>query len=207
MPRRTQKDAERTREKILASALTLFAGKGYEKTTFEDIARRLRMTKGAVYWHFASKDALLGEIIRGMVERFSREMMRQNYSPDKISYAEIRDVMIDQAVRIVSKPADARFFLLLKSQVHWSDASMVKVREQLMTDKTYSPMKAFRAAIENEQKAGRVRQAVDTVMTSEILMSVWDGFVQANLEHFSRVDMKVALRAAFDAVWQSIAVK
>src|SRR5574344_1447352 len=147
MPRRTQKDAERTREKILASALALFVEKGYERTTFEDIARRLRMTKGAVYWHFASKETLLVEIIRGMIERFSREMLAQQASPDKVTYAEIRNIMIAQAVLIVSRPADSRFYMLLKSQIRWTDASMTKVREQLMIDKAYGPMKAFFAAI------------------------------------------------------------
>ena len=52
MARRTKEEAERTRTRILASALSLFAKKGYEHTTFTDIAARLKMTKGAVYWHF-----------------------------------------------------------------------------------------------------------------------------------------------------------
>src|SRR5574344_1261047 len=147
MPRRTQKDAERTREKILASALALFVEKGYERTTFEDIARRLRMTKGAVYWHFPSKENLLVELIRGMIERFSREMIAESHFPDRITYAEVRDVMIDHAVRIVSRPADARFYQLLKSQIRWSEATMTKVREQLMIDEACGPMKAFQAAI------------------------------------------------------------
>ena len=52
MARRRKEDAEKTRRKILASALSLFVKKGYERTTFNDIAARLKMTKGAVYWHF-----------------------------------------------------------------------------------------------------------------------------------------------------------
>ena len=60
MSRKTKVEAERTRARILASALALFVRKGYEHTTFTDIAARLKMTKGAVYWHFATKEALQG---------------------------------------------------------------------------------------------------------------------------------------------------
>ena len=55
MPRKAKEEAEKTRARILASALSLFAKKGYEHTTFTAIAARLKMTKGAVYWHFESK--------------------------------------------------------------------------------------------------------------------------------------------------------
>ena len=55
MPRKTKEEAEKTRARILASALALFVKKGYEHTTFTDIAARLKMTKGAVYSHFETK--------------------------------------------------------------------------------------------------------------------------------------------------------
>ena len=54
MARRIKEEAEQTRARILASALDLFSSKGYSRTTLTDVASRLGMTKGAVYWHFAS---------------------------------------------------------------------------------------------------------------------------------------------------------
>ena len=44
---------------ILMSALDLLAQKGYERTTFTDVALRLKLTKGAVCRHFALKEAML----------------------------------------------------------------------------------------------------------------------------------------------------
>ena len=63
MSRKTKEEAEKTRARILASALSLFVKKGYEKTTFTDIAARLKMTKGAVYWHFETKEDLLVALV------------------------------------------------------------------------------------------------------------------------------------------------
>ena len=47
MARRTKEEAEKTRKRIMASALSLFAKRGYDRTTFNDIAARLGLTKGA----------------------------------------------------------------------------------------------------------------------------------------------------------------
>ena len=71
MARRAKIDAEKTRAKILSNALSLFVKKGYENTTFIDIAARLKMTKGAVYWHFDSKSGLLTALIEEATLRFS----------------------------------------------------------------------------------------------------------------------------------------
>ena len=54
---RTQ-HAEATRRAVLAAARALFGRKGYAQTSVDDIAAAARVTKGAVYHHFAGKKAL-----------------------------------------------------------------------------------------------------------------------------------------------------
>lgn len=54
MPRRTKEEAEATRESVLRAALDLFSEKGYSRTTLNDIAKRIGMSRGAVYWHFVN---------------------------------------------------------------------------------------------------------------------------------------------------------
>jgi len=55
--RQTKKQA--TREKILASAFALFNEKGYENTSYADIAKHAGLGYGTIYSHFESKDNLL----------------------------------------------------------------------------------------------------------------------------------------------------
>lgn len=52
-----------TRSKLLDAALTVFARKGYERATLDDIALEASMTKGAVYWHFESKAELFAALL------------------------------------------------------------------------------------------------------------------------------------------------
>jgi AcrR family transcriptional regulator len=57
-----------TRADIRAVALELFAENGVEQTSLRQIAERLDITKAALYYHFPSKDELLAELARPMIE-------------------------------------------------------------------------------------------------------------------------------------------
>ena len=55
-----------TKERILETALTLFAQNGYLGTSMNDIAGQLGITKGALYKHYASKQEILNSIVERM---------------------------------------------------------------------------------------------------------------------------------------------
>jgi TetR/AcrR family transcriptional regulator, transcriptional repressor for nem operon len=52
------RNPEVTREKILRQSGTLFNTQGYKATSISDITKATGFTKGAIYRHFGSKDAL-----------------------------------------------------------------------------------------------------------------------------------------------------
>ena len=60
--------AATTRESILMAALCLFSRNGYEGTSMRDIAGEVGISQGAIYKHFAGKDALLEAICTCMEE-------------------------------------------------------------------------------------------------------------------------------------------
>lgn len=60
--RRTKEEAERTRRRILVAALRRFDRSGIARTTLDEIAKAARVTRGAIYWHFSGKKALLRAI-------------------------------------------------------------------------------------------------------------------------------------------------
>ena len=53
------KHPEQTVQLILDTASALFFQKGYDKTTLQDIIDATKLSKGAIYHHFASKEAIL----------------------------------------------------------------------------------------------------------------------------------------------------
>ncbi|MBK1786187.1 TetR/AcrR family transcriptional regulator [Prauserella cavernicola] len=50
--------SESTRSALVASAVELFTDRGYAGTSLDEIARRARVTKGALYHHFSGKQAV-----------------------------------------------------------------------------------------------------------------------------------------------------
>ncbi|MBB3213873.1 TetR/AcrR family acrAB operon transcriptional repressor [Herbaspirillum sp. Sphag1AN] len=77
--------SERTRATLLDAALNAFAQRGIRATTLEDIALAAKVTRGAVYWHFADKLAIVREVFNDMVWPFDVgsdiELFRRSGNP------------------------------------------------------------------------------------------------------------------------------
>ena len=203
MPRKTKEEAEKTRARILASALSLFVKKGYEHTTFTDIAARLKLTKGAVYWHFASKEALLVELVDRALQKFRRQI-EELMPTGELTFPAVADMMVKNAETLVADPRGCAFFRLMKCQIRWSDKSMDSVRADLLTDDMFGPREAFRRAVANDIAAGRVSASVDAEEVAVVSMAIWDGLVQARIDHFLECDLRLTLNHAYGAIWKAM---
>jgi AcrR family transcriptional regulator len=62
MPKVVPEYKQEARERIVQTALLVFAEKGYHETTMEDIAERLGVSEGAIYLYFKSKRELFKAI-------------------------------------------------------------------------------------------------------------------------------------------------
>jgi AcrR family transcriptional regulator len=60
---------EKRRGQLLTSARKLFVKKGFRATTTEEIARKAKLTKGALYHHFKSKEDIFLELVKSIMDR------------------------------------------------------------------------------------------------------------------------------------------
>ncbi|WP_375176158.1 TetR/AcrR family transcriptional regulator [Pseudooceanicola sp.] len=60
---------KRRKAQILEAATQLFAEMGYEGTALRDVAESCGMTKAALYYHFADKEALLRAVVEMRMSR------------------------------------------------------------------------------------------------------------------------------------------
>ena len=63
MSRKSQEESQETRKNILECAKRLFSKRGYERTSLSDIAKYSGVSRGAIYWHFESKEDLLVNLV------------------------------------------------------------------------------------------------------------------------------------------------
>src|SRR3989304_9834621 len=60
---------EETRQKLIDSALTVFATNGYERATVDEIVRDAGFSKGAFYVHFEAKEDIFWAMLEERINR------------------------------------------------------------------------------------------------------------------------------------------
>ena len=73
-----------TKDQIVHAAASLLASKGYEATSLDDVAAAAGITKGTVYYHFDSKEALYWAVVAPNVAKTvlrAEEAVARNPSP------------------------------------------------------------------------------------------------------------------------------
>src|SRR5262245_39306485 len=66
-PKRSRRAVPDTRARVLAAAAAEFAERGFAGAGVDRIARRARLTKGMIYYHFKSKAALYREVLHDTI--------------------------------------------------------------------------------------------------------------------------------------------
>lgn len=84
--RRTAEDAARTRVALLEAALMSFEEKGWRGATFEHIAERAGVTRGALHHHFRDKRALLVEALEWGWSDYGRRLFEGS---DNVAAADV----------------------------------------------------------------------------------------------------------------------
>ncbi|GEM_PF-5354131 len=59
------------REKIISAAIDLFAEKGFGNTSTAEIAAKSQVAHGTIFYHFKSKQGILYEVLRQILEKTS----------------------------------------------------------------------------------------------------------------------------------------
>ncbi|MEU7812857.1 TetR family transcriptional regulator [Pseudonocardia sp. NPDC049154] len=65
----TERKSVRSRRRILAAAARVLSARGYSGTRLSDVAEAADMQAASIYYHFASRDELIEEVVRDGVRR------------------------------------------------------------------------------------------------------------------------------------------
>lgn len=101
-----QERATRTRQEILRAAGEVFAALGYDATTIADIVKQSGVTRGALYFHFESKNDVAQGLLNAQVESVPRPPvteLRLQSVVDRgmlLAYLMPRDPLVRGSVRL-----------------------------------------------------------------------------------------------------------
>ncbi len=77
-----QERSARRRERILDAAFTVFSRRGYRQAGVDEVGRQAETSKGGVYFHFPTKEALFLELLRTTADRLVAKVERSMTAVD-----------------------------------------------------------------------------------------------------------------------------
>ncbi|WP_449619948.1 TetR/AcrR family transcriptional regulator [Robertmurraya sp. Marseille-Q9965] len=112
------------KEEILRSAAAIFAEKGYHGTTMEEVAARLLMTKGSMYYYFKNKDDLLFHCHQMIMEKSIGQMEEILNSP--LTWKEKLEGAIKAHVQLATSEK-SMFMVMDKPNQHFTDEYLQEI--------------------------------------------------------------------------------
>lgn len=113
--RRTAEDAAKTRVALLEAALMSFEEKGWRGATFEHVAERAGVTRGALNHHFRDKRALLIEALEWGWCDYGQRLFSQDDNTAGASAHDALKALLGEFTRLLT--GDARFRALASTTV------------------------------------------------------------------------------------------
>lgn len=168
MPKLKPQEMERRRGRIVAAARACFTRSGFSDCSMDDICAQAGLSKGAVYNHFSSKEAL----IHAVAEEQGRSLQRL---ADGKSLDEIAAALLD----LFHRPANGAE---VKLEIHAiSRALGDEVLLAHMRRNTSLLQEALAAALAGLEAEGRVRLIAGAARTSEVLLTFLQGVLARQL--------------------------
>jgi AcrR family transcriptional regulator len=170
-----RRDREETRQRLLDSALAVFARNGYERATVDEIVREAGFSKGAFYVHFESKEDLFWQMLQ---ERIEKQQERFRQAIDVSASVEENEKRILQVVFAQhDDPSDQAVFLEFAAH----GMRNPKVRERL--SEMYGRWHAFVSeTLTAGREMGLVRDDVDIELLGSAIMAIMEGgMIQSHL--------------------------
>ena len=172
-----------TKEQIIETALELFSQNGFLGTSMSDIASQLKITKGALYKHYESKQQILERIIERMAE-LDLERAKKYEMPEseqkkfaeaytQIPTEKIREYSIAQFRHWTEENFSAKFRKMLTLEQFRSKEMSDLYQNYLGTGPLEYMTKIFKKMTKSKPKARQL--ALEFYGPIFILYSVYDG--------------------------------
>src|SRR3984957_18426813 len=99
-----KRSSEITRDRILKTAVKLFAERGYEAISIRTLATKARVNQAAINYHFKTKDGLYREVLRAAICALTQHQL----SHAQETQAMPRERALGEFVRDQLRPLSAR---------------------------------------------------------------------------------------------------
>lgn len=164
-PEPKQDRSTRTKQLVLTAASELFAQHGFRHTSVKDVADRVEMTKGAVYFHYPTKEALAVAVVEEHYARWPallEQVGAEGYGP------------LDTAVHMLARAA-----LAFRDDVIVQAGARLQIERPQIDAELPTPYvdwtELLEALLASAAKAGELRDGVSPAAAARSLVSAFFG--------------------------------
>lgn len=170
----------KTKRKIFETSMKLFAEKGYDATSIEEITATVGVAKGTLYYHFSSKEEifqfLVEEGVKLLKNSISIKTDNLNNSIDKI-----RAIVLIQ-IKVLFKYES--FITIILSQIWGNDS-----RNQLCKEYVFEYIQMIEEIVKEGIEKQEIIQGDSNVMASGIFGFICSSFIY-KMRHNGEIDVQ-----------------
>jgi AcrR family transcriptional regulator len=158
-------------DRIMTRALDLFVTNGYRATTVDMIATHAELTKGAIYFHFESKEAILSRLLDD-AEAIVVEPLVSRAAKSKMSALDKLVSFLHQQAKVALSHPQHLLLLILMSVEFYGTKTETEERVRGIYLRVYKYIEGF---IRQGQREGTIRSDVSSRELTAIVMAEHDG--------------------------------
>jgi len=169
--KRRSRDPERTRQRLLQAAFREIHRSGFQSAGIDAILAATNVTKGALYYHFDSKETLGYAVVEEIIAKFTRD----SFLRPMLSEGQPIDILIGVVRRIPARLKDVRAgcpLLNLAQEMSPLDEQFRKRLESIFLDW----QEGVATLLRKGQSQGTVRRDLNPDETASFLVAMVEGY-------------------------------
>ncbi|HMI53650.1 MAG TPA: TetR/AcrR family transcriptional regulator [Candidatus Saccharimonadales bacterium] len=193
MPKVTQSYRNARRRQIMDAAIICFSREGFHRATMQDVVKQSKLSPGAIYNYFKSKEEIIEAIA---AERHDRERVVLTLARNEGAVAPVLRQIRDTFFGELRNPKE-RLRRRVSIQL-WAEAQRNPRILRLVRAGVDAPRKLLAAILSDAQRRGEISRKINPDATARFLIAAFHGLV-LQFEWDNRVEMKpqVELLEAF----------
>ncbi len=194
MPKVVPEYKEEAKSRILDAANKVFAEKGYHEATMDDIAKRLGVSKGAIYLYFAGKEDLFEAMCKTAPQAF-KEILYSSFS-DEANPLQSATQFFDKMLKLSASNPGLSFEIL-------SEASRNPSLKRILKQNHEEYEKVLTSFLAEGRKRGIVGDNLDIHPLVNALIALWNGLESLLVSGLSIDEARRAWVEAMKAIFMN----
>jgi len=194
MPKVVPEYKEEAKSRILEVANKVFAEKGYHEATMDDIAKRLGVSKGAIYLYFASKEDLFEAICKTAPRAF-KEILYSSFSTDT-NPVQSATQFFDKMLKLSASNPGLTFEIL-------SEASRNPTLKRILRQNHTEYEEVLTGFLAEGRKRRIVADNLDIRPLANSLIALWNGLETLLVSGLPVDDARLAWLEALKAIFMN----